>query len=402
MKKISILFSLFFCITIVFSQSENIDSMLQQIAAEKDNNVRIDLINDLYSSTTETNPVLDTQIAQKLLIQSQKNKDKVSEAMALLEIGYSNRAFGYTQKSLEYGFKALTKAQETGNEKLVAYTKMNLAHIYKDLADYPRAINLYRSAAESGFRLKDYVLQAWSVGNIGEVYFEMNKIDSALMYLQRDYEIYSNSRIVSDLGYVYENLGSIHGKLGNSSLAISYFNLAIQQGITKKSSKILSRAYNSKAQYFHDMKQNDSSAVFAKKAIAVIQNTAFSNFSIKPSKLLLDIYENSNSDSAIKYFKIYREANDRVFNTQAIQQTQLLTFEDELRQQKLTDEKIKTEEQRKQNLQYALIALGIIIFIILFLLLSRSFITNLKLIEFLGVMALLIVFEFLNLLLHPF
>jgi hypothetical protein len=38
----------------------------------------------------------------------------------------------------------------------------------------------------------------------------------------------------------------------------------------------------------------------------------------------------------------------------------------------------------------------------LFLLLSRSFITSTRLIEFLGIMALLIVFEFLNLLLHPF
>jgi tetratricopeptide (TPR) repeat protein len=401
MKKLSILFSLLFCINTAFSQRESIDSMLQKIAGEKDDNIRIDLIYDLYSGTIETNPVLDMQIAQELLMQSQKNKDKVSEAMALLEIGYSNRAFGYTQKSLEYGFKALAIAQETGNEKLVAYSKMNLAHIYKDQADYSRAINLYRSAAESGFKLKDYVLQAWSVGNIGEVYFEMNKIDSALMYLQRDYEIYSNFRIVSDLGYVYENLGSIHGKLGNSSLAISYFNLAIQQGLTTKSSKLLSRAYNSKAQYFHDIMQNDSGAIFAKRAIAVIQNTAFSNFSIKPSKLLLDIYENSNSDSAIKYFKIYRAANDRVFNTQAIQQSQLLTIEDELRQQKVADEKVKAEAQRKQNLQYALIALSIIIFILLFLLLSRSFITNTRLIEFFGVLALLIVFEFLNLLLHP-
>ncbi len=79
-----------------------------------------------------------------------------------------------------------------------------------------------------------------------------------------------------------------------------------------------------------------------------------------------------------------------------------MTFENEVRQQELTQEKVKHEEQRKQNIQYALIALGIITFIILFLLLSRSFITNTKLITFFGVVALLIVFEFLNLLLHPF
>jgi NADH:ubiquinone oxidoreductase subunit 6 (subunit J) len=80
----------------------------------------------------------------------------------------------------------------------------------------------------------------------------------------------------------------------------------------------------------------------------------------------------------------------------------LLAFEESVRQQQLAEEKIKSEEQRKENIQYALIALGLVTFVILFLILSRSFITNTKLIAFLGVVALLIVFEFFNLLLHPF
>jgi uncharacterized membrane protein (DUF2068 family) len=62
----------------------------------------------------------------------------------------------------------------------------------------------------------------------------------------------------------------------------------------------------------------------------------------------------------------------------------------------------EAKNQRKQNIQFALIALGILSFIILYLVLSRSFITNTRLIEFFGVVALLIVFEFFNLLLHPF
>lgn len=55
-----------------------------------------------------------------------------------------------------------------------------------------------------------------------------------------------------------------------------------------------------------------------------------------------------------------------------------------------------------QNIQYALIGLGIVSFFILFLLLSRNVITNPTVIKYLGVVALLIVFEFFNLLLHPF
>ena len=77
------------------------------------------------------------------------------------------------------------------------------------------------------------------------------------------------------------------------------------------------------------------------------------------------------------------------------QQHQLLAIKKDIEIEKIAS-------QRKQNIQYALLGLGIITFVILFLALSRRHITNTKLIQFLGVVALLVVFEFLNLLLHPF
>ncbi|HQW93021.1 MAG TPA: hypothetical protein PKY28_07965, partial [Ferruginibacter sp.] len=113
-------------------------------------------------------------------------------------------------------------------------------------------------------------------------------------------------------------------------------------------------------------------------------------------------YEKTNCDSTLKYAKVLKTANDSLNSSKANQQILLMTFEEDLRQQELAAEKIKENKERQQNIQYALIAFGIITFIIIFLLLSRSFITNTKMIGFLGVIALLIVFEFLNLLLHPF
>lgn len=65
-------------------------------------------------------------------------------------------------------------------------------------------------------------------------------------------------------------------------------------------------------------------------------------------------------------------------------------------------EKIKIAQHGKQNIQYTLIALGIITLVWLYLLQSHRFITGVKAIEFLGIIALLIVFELLNLILHPF
>jgi hypothetical protein len=400
MKKILILLSLLASINAAFSQNDSTDFKLQKIFAEKDDNKRIDLIMEL--SNAETNPLLDMQFAQKVLLQSQKNKDKILEAMALSGIGFNYRSFGNIPKSLEYNLKATALALETGNEKIIAFTKFDLAHNYKDLADFPKAISLYLSAEESFSILKEYTMQIWALGNLAGVYLLMNKTDSALMYAQREYELRMRNHYTGNLGGSLVDLGRIQGKLGNSSLAISYFNMAIKEGLKAKSAKQLNYMYASVAQYFYETNQDDSCVVYAKKAISIVQHSAFSNLRIKSSKLLMDIYRNSNIDSAYKYSEIYRIANDSLFSAKTIQQTQLMTFEYELRQQELASEKLKAEEQRLQNLQYALIALGIIVFIILFLLLSRSFITNTRLIEFFGVLALLIVFEFLNLLLHPF
>ena len=108
------------------------------------------------------------------------------------------------------------------------------------------------------------------------------------------------------------------------------------------------------------------------------------------------------TDSAYYYSKIKDNLNTSIFSQDNINKTQALAFNDQLRIMEDNAKKTEEVEQRKENIQYALIALGIISFVILFLLLSRRFITSTKAIKILGVIALLIVFEFLNLLLHPF
>jgi hypothetical protein len=106
-------------------------------------------------------------------------------------------------------------------------------------------------------------------------------------------------------------------------------------------------------------------------------------------------------DSAYYYAKMKDALNDSVFNQNNINKIQAMEFNEQLRA--IEDNAKKTEEalQRKQNIQYALIALGIIIFVILFLLLSRTVVVNERLISFFAILGLLVVFEFINLLIHP-
>lgn len=145
-----------------FSQNAGIDSMLQKIAAEKDDNTRVDLILDFFAATQDSDPVSDMQNAQKLLLQSQKNNDKISEAFALGEIGYNYWSFGNTVKHLEYDLKALSVAEETHNKKVIALSKNFLAHNYSFTAnqDFRKAVDLYLESEQAAIEGKSQILQS--------------------------------------------------------------------------------------------------------------------------------------------------------------------------------------------------------------------------------------------------
>ena len=401
MKKIITLFCFIASIQTVFAQSQSVDSLLQKLVVEKNEDKKVDLIVNIWDSRSSFDPYPLIQTGQALLKQAEENKDIIKEASAYCFLGTGYRISGNPIRALQVQQKGLQLAEKANNFSILAMVKNQMGHTYRDREEWENAFKIYSDALNDAVKGKNEVIKIWPVLNLGVCYLNLNKLDSALKYLQRAYEL---SLVINqvDLPYILWNLGSVHSKLGNTLLAVSYFNMSIQMSENSKRYRQLNFAYTGLAEHFQRMNQQDSCILYLKKALAAVQNTPFFFMSVKPAKILADIYEKNNCDSTLKYANIYKIANDSVFSNKINQQIQVMTFDEELRQQELTTEKIQAEEQRKQNIQYALLALGIITFIIIFLLLSRSFITNTKMIEFLGVIALLIVFEFLNLLLHPF
>lgn len=123
---------------------------------------------------------------------------------------------------------------------------------------------------------------------------------------------------------------------------------------------------------------------------------------IPPTRILKDLYAGLNSDSALKYTNIYYQSMDSMYGREKVEQIQALNFDEEIRQQKMEEEKHQANTERKHNLQYAAIAIALIGFIILFFALSRSIVVKQGFIEFLAILGLLAVFEFINLFIHPY
>ena len=401
MKKIALILFLLLPTLPLFSQEPDLDALLPKIAAEKNDSIRYYLA---FSALTvsETNPVQDMDNAERILVLGQQMNDPVCLVMGLGCLGYDYRAFGNTAKSLEYNLQTNAIAEKSNVPRMVGLGKLLLSMNYMDLGDNEKAASYGLAAVAAADKSEINIFSIMSYVTLGEIYLKMNKTDSALILTQKAFELSTRSGIKEYLGAIFGQLGQVYSITKNNTLAISYFNSALDEAFKINSPKYISLSYYSIASYYHSLQQNDSAILYAKKAIAAVQHTPFSTLSISPAKLLLDLYRDNHVDSAFKYSEMHRVANDSLYNIKAVQQAQLMTFEEDARQQELVVEKTRSEEKRKQNLQFALIALVILCFTISFLLLSRSLITNTNTIRFLGVVTLLVVFEFLNLLLHPF
>jgi tetratricopeptide (TPR) repeat protein len=229
--------------------------------------------------------------------------------------------------------------------------------------------------------------------------------DSALNYLQRAMELWvlltKDSRV---------NPGLFYGRLGHTYLALRQYKLAYACYQTNldyakrfNSTRMISTAYYWLGKYHLETGNEDSALDYFQLALPFDEKIVGADYQVGlPFNLYRTFKEKGNDKEALKYLELYNNAKQKEDSLQQKHQMEVLSFEEDQRQQTVAAEKVKRAEERIRNLQYAAIALGLISFVILFFLLSRSVIANPKIIRFLGVFALLIVFEFIYLLIHPF
>ncbi|MEO8772497.1 MAG: hypothetical protein ABI402_20530, partial [Ferruginibacter sp.] len=230
--------------------------------------------------------------------------------------------------------------------------------------------------------------------------------DSGLLYAQRAVNIDTQNKDTSRLSTSLSTVGENYLAAGEYDIAMAFLRKSFDlQTIVfgYENNYSLAYAYNDFAQAFLGLKKYDSTNYYSLLAIDVSKTMDYKDQLLRSYEYLYKSFdETKTADSSNKYLHLAITAKDSLYSMEKTRSTEAMNFREQIRQQEAETEKIKSEEQQQENIQYALIAFGIITIIMIFLLLSRSFITNTKMIEFLGVIALLIVFEFLNLLLHPF
>lgn len=402
-------FILFICFPVIQgnAQTKYPDSLKEILSHTTKPIERFRLLNELidFNDATQGN-LQDTSIGLQMHRIAQQLKKDSLLAISTNVLGNYFRGKGDMPTALDYFFKAIPLAEKVKDKRRISSLYFDIAECYWNLQNFDECYK-YAKIGETNLPVKGSPMYDFMATQfhrtMGNYYLKKGLPDSALMQVHELEE--ENSRLDKPNYTLYSFIqnGTAYSQLGENDLADVYFKKAHALSDSIGTPLFILVFNNSYIPYLLTTNQVEKAREQAILLLNLGDRHNNNVWKLNAAGFLSQAYNKLHqSDSAFYYLSMQSSLKDSVFNQNNLNKIQSLAFNEQIRKIDEEAKEKQSEEERKQNIQFALIAFGIITFVILFLLLSRSIITNTKLIEFLGVIALLIVFEFLNLLLHPF
>ncbi len=380
------------------------DSLKLSLQNEKNDTSRVLTLANLSFVYFESNPDTAMIMALQALQLSRKIGFAKGEAAGLNRISNAYGVIGGNEpKQMELLLQALKLNEKINNLDGLHRNNNNIGVLYRRQEDNRQAIEYFLKAKAFAEKAGNKKAISTALVNIGESYFKLRQFDSALAYVQQGHNIASEIGDPRMVGNSLRIMGEINAGKDQPKLAIEYYRLSFPPLLSTENYLSLSESFLGIAKSFEKSGQMDSALYYANQSYLISKEKRFTVGVRDVGRFLSLFYRNrGNPDSAFFYQDITKAANDSLFNEQKTHRFQSLAFEEKIRQADLAAEELKAKEERKNNLQYAGIAVGLILFVIIFLLLSHSIIVNQKIIQSLGIVSLLLVFEFINLFIHPY
>lgn len=403
MKKIILSITAILSIATCYAQTGNRDSIKLLLQKDKEDTSRVLHLADLSFEYLESKPDTMMILALQALELSRRIGFLKGEAVSLNRVGNAYGSFSNYPKGMEVYLQALQINERINNLDGKQRNLNNIGNIYREQEDYRQALDYYFAAKRLAEQLGNKRSISIACDNIALAYLNLKIFDSARLYAQQGYDIAYNINYSRLVGNTLNTLGKIHFELGQNNSALEHYRLSIPYSIKAKNDLRLSETFLDIAKLFEKVTQKDSILFYARQSLLVAKERGFTEQVRDAGRFLTSYYRAINkADSAFFYLDITKAANDSLFSQQKQKQFQSLAFDEKIRQQEIASAELKANEERKHNLQYAAIAIGLVTFIILFLVLSRSIIVKEKFIKFFGILGLLAVFEFINLYIHPY
>jgi tetratricopeptide (TPR) repeat protein len=339
------------------------------------------------------------QCARELLDLAERVGADTMMAQAYFQLCDAALGAGDPSASLQYGYLSRDYSQRTGDTNNAAKAEKEIAINYKMLGDDQRALVLLRGALQ---RMTAPHQLTRTYAHLSECYLHLGNIDSALFAAQRSNTIidpatdpFGAARSLIAIGQVYEAKGDV-------ALADVHYQRAIAIADSFQVVRALSQALTLRGSMFLRNGNAHQAVIQARLALQAVPPGSHADRRIDAANLLRQAFEAEGLiDSAYRYSKLSVALNDSLRSAANISRIQNLSLQEELKARE--DSRLREEAAitRTNNIQFGIIALIVITLAIFLLVFSRTAVVGAKAIKNLSLIALLLFFEFINLLLHP-
>lgn len=401
MRKIAFCFVMLLITINCFSQNNKIDSLKKLLATPKEDTVTaaryielalVALLED--SSLSYLNQAYDL---------SRKLSWKRGEARTLAFRGFHFGVTGNEVSGLRDLLQAMPISEDLNDSSLLVRCLNGLGLLYLTTEDYQRSLHYLSRGHSVAKTLGDNRSIFATATNMADLYVRTENADSALFYNNICYQIANTSKDEGQLAWSFKGLGTTHFLLKNYDLALTYLYKGLDLAKANKgNSAVLAFITNSLAKTYLETGKKDSSIHYSRATIEYSKRSKYFPTILQAYKLMATAFKGAYADSTSKYLELAYNLKDSVTSAAKRNDIASMSYSEDSRQKELFAQQEKERVERKRNIQFASIGIGLISFIILALLLSSSIIVRSGLVRFLGVVTLLLVFEFINLLIHPF
>ena len=392
---------LFFC-DAAHAQKSMADSLNRLLSTAKADSNRVRYLCQLADAVNMYNPDTSVELSQQAIYLARELKYADGESRALGTMANAIIKIGNYPRALELYFQKLQLEEKRQVPRSLVSVLSNIGIVYVMQEEYNKALDYYYRAyaITKQYGVKD--MEYYIFLNLGDVYNRLNNPDSSYMYFSKSLALASVMNDTDLIATAKTGLGHSYMKMGNYMQSLASYQQAIAGLKAVNDDEILCEATLGLAGLYQRLNNTDSAAWYAVYSEAIAKKDGFLTHEMEAAAFLTQHYKNKKDiDSAFVYVTRVQVLNDSINSKTRIRESQILSSNEQLRQLEIEENKKIAARERHQQLQLLFIGIFIPGFFLFTLLLSRIKIHP-RIVKVLGILSLLISFEYLTLLLHPY
>ena len=346
------------------AQQHRHDSLRKIFLDSKDDSVRYETAIHLYDYYEELNRDSAFFYGDQSVLISRRNNKKLNEAYSLSRKAYQELNMGRFAEALHSLLDAFAISEDVENEKYywavhplrqesqkrlyaLSCTHHIFAVLMRETRNVEQQLMHFREAKRIAVEINSPARSLLGSLNLGRIYLETGRFDSALFYENQAEEIARKSGRQKYLSGILLYKGMIYMKQGDTIKALSYVYEGIRSGAEQNNLDGLVRGYRDLARYYVTKQNRDSSLYYAMKQLDISKRlggvSAFGyHIGVSYESLYLVYQLRNQFDSAYKYLALAQRTNDSINQSkiESLAEFQKLTLNEQQRLQNAEKEKI--------------------------------------------------------------